>query len=578
MPLRTFLYDKGFLALPQLSPEQEHLVAAMSQIYKKETLYKLYDKKEAARLWDSTYNEIIAQLGKGSGKDFCSTVAFSRIAHLLLCLKDPAAYYGKPSGDAIHMLNVAVNAKQAGNVFFNPFKARIKNCPWFTGKFEPKADRIEFDKNITAHSGHSEREAWEGYNLLVVILDEIAAFASSDELSGTQSNRGKTADAIYNMYTASVSSRFPEYGKTVLLSFPRYKGDFIQQRYDEVIAEKHVRDFSHTFKIHEDLGDTSDNYFTIEWQEDEIISYREPNVFAMKKPTWKVNPIVPIESFKRDFMRRPEDALARFACMPPDAVDAFFKDRERIEKAFPPHVPGPFNPDWSFKPEFKIEEDVDYYAHVDLGYKHDRAAVAIAHVSKWVKLNYGGNWEHFAPKVSLDVARWWTPTTDQNVDFSEVEKFILLMRRLGFNLKLVTFDRWNSISTMNSLKNYGIKTDTLSVAKQHYEDLSLAIVEERIKGYNIPILRDELSQLRIIRGNKVDHPRKGSKDISDAVTGAVYNAIKHSRRDKEKIVEVSYLGASERKSTQPEPDPQPQKAKGPMPDDLADYLDKMRLV
>lgn len=577
MPLRTFLYDKGYLALPRLSDEQEHLIATMSQIYKKDTLFKIWEEEEASRLWRSTYNEIIAQLGKGSGKDFCSTVGFSRVAYLLLCLKDPAAYYGKPSGDSIHMLNIAINAKQAQNVFFEPFKNRIKTCPWFAGKFDAKSDRIEFDKNVTAHSGHSEREAWEGYNLLMVVLDEIAGFASEQELAGTQSDRGKTADAIYNMYSASVSSRFPEYGKTVLLSFPRFKGDFIQQRYDAVVADKEVKNFSHTFKIHEELPEGPDNEFTIEWQEDRIVSYSEPNVFAMKKPTWKVNPTVSLDKLKRDFMKNPEDALARFACMPPDAVDAFFKDKEKIAKAFPVGKPGPFYPDWSFREDMKIDKEKDYFVHVDLGYKHDRAAVAMAHVEDWKLISYGGNWEHYAPQVSLDLVRFWTPSTTENVDFSEVENFVLLLRRKGFNLKLVTFDRWNSISTMQSLNNYGIKTDTLSVAKQHYEDLSLAIVEERINGYDIPILRDELVQLRIIRGNKVDHPRKGSKDVSDAVVGAVYNAIAHSRRDANKEVEISYMEPSPKREPTPQPE-EAQRPQSPIPSDLADFLDRLKVV
>jgi hypothetical protein len=76
----------------------------------------------------------------------------------------------------------------------------------------------------------------------------------------------------------------------------------------------------------------------------------------------------------------------------------------------------------------------------------------------------------------------------------------------------------------------GINTETLSVAKKHYDDMAMLVGEERIIGPRIPLLIDELVQLRIIRG-KVDHPRKGSKDLSDAVCGAIYNAITESRRD-----------------------------------------------
>ena len=84
---------------------------------------------------------------------------------------------------------------------------------------------------------------------------------------------------------------------------------------------------------------------------------------------------------------------------------------------------------------------------------------------------------------------------------------------------------------------YGINTELLSVAKKHYEDMALIIAEERVKGPNIKLLIDELLQLRILR-DKVDHPRKGSKDLSDAVCGAIYNAISLSKRDKNREVEV----------------------------------------
>ena len=107
---------------------------------------------------------------------------------------------------------------------------RIEVSPWFAGKYTDKASEIKFDKSITVHSGHSEREAWEGYNVLVVILDEISGFATENTSGHDQA---KTADAIYDMYRASVDSRFPDFGKVILLSFPRYKNDYIQFNQNE---------------------------------------------------------------------------------------------------------------------------------------------------------------------------------------------------------------------------------------------------------------------------------------------------------------------------------------------------------
>ena len=55
----------------------------------------------------------------------------------------------------------------------------------------------------------------------------------------------------------------------------------------------------------------------------------------------------------------------------------------------------------------------------------------------------------------------------------------------------------------------------------------MVVLEERVKGPHIPLLIDELLQLRIMR-DRVDHPRKGSKDLSDAVCGSIYNSISRS--------------------------------------------------
>ena len=539
--LDEFVVSNEYLGLPPLSEYQYMLIRASSQIYKRATLNKLYGEEAGEKRWKETVNEVVAQLGKGSGKDYCSTIAVAYIVYLLLCLKDPAKYFGKPPGDSIDLINIAVNAQQAKNVFFKGLKTRIDKSPWFAGKYVPKADVIEFDKGISCHSGHSEREAFEGYNALVVILDEISGF-SIDNTTGHE--QAKTAGAIYDMYRASVDSRFPDFGKVILLSFPRYKNDYIQQRYEAVVAQKEVKVLSHKFKMDEDLADGVDgNEFTVEWEEDQIISYKIPKTFALRRPTWQINPTRTIDDFKVAFYTNPTDALSRFACMPPEAVDAFFKSREKIEAAFVLNN-GVDNSTGRFEEALKPIDDMEYFVHVDLAQKHDHCAVSMSHVSEWVKIRSFNDYEQVAPKVIVDAVRWWTPTSDKSVDFTEVKDYIISLKSRGFNIKAVTFDTWNSHDMMQQIKKYNIHTVLLSVAKKHYEDMALGIMEERIKGPDIKLLIDELLQLRIMR-DKVDHPRKGSKDLADAVCGSIYNAISRSQKGDREINIHTWAGSKE---------------------------------
>lgn len=533
--IEEFTTSDRYLSLPPLSEYQYQCIKAMTQIYKKDTLVTVFGEEDGLKRYKQTCNEVILQLGKGSGKDYMSTVAVAYLVYLLLCLKDPAKYYGKPPGDAIDIINIAINADQAKNVFFKGFRKRIEDSPWFQGKYSVTAQAVAFDKSVTCHSGHSERESWEGYNVICVILDEISGFSME---STTGNDQSKTAQAIYDMYRASVDSRFPDYGKVILLSFPRFKGDFIQQRYDSVIADKDVIIREHEFKIDEELDDSiQENKFTIQWEEETINAYRFPRMFALKRPTWEVNPTRTIDDFKRSFFTNPVDALSRFACMPPESVDAFFKSRDKIETCFNQTYNGvdEFGRFYDF---FKPQEDKEYFIHVDLAQKHDHCAVAMAHIDRWVHIKSFLNHEVVSPVAMVDCVRWWTPTADKSVDFSEVKQFIVDLRSRGFNIKKATFDRWQSHDIQSELRMIGINTETLSVGKKHYDDMAMLVGEERIVGPRIQLLIDELLQLRIIR-DKVDHPRKGSKDLSDAVCGALYNSIIGTKREaKEVEIEV----------------------------------------
>ena len=71
--------------------------------------------------------------------------------------------------------------------------------------------------------------------------------------------------------------------------------------------------------------------------------------------------------------------------------------------------------------------------------------------------------------------------------------------------------------------------------------MSLTLTEERLHGPKIQLLIDELLQLRIMK-DKVDHPRKGSKDLSDAVCGAIYNAVALTPRDLNQALELYTYG------------------------------------
>lgn len=534
--IEEFVESPKFLSAEKpyhLSVHQYQLVKAMSQIYKYPTLVHLHGEEKAKKIWGDTYREVVMQLGKGSGKDFTSTIAVAYIVYLCLCLKNPTKYF---ENDSIDIINVAINADQAQRVFFKNFMNRIKECAWFTfDKYDDKRDSVEFIKGVNVYSGHSEREAYEGYNTMMIILDEISGFALNNT-SGNQ--KAKTGPEIYDWARGSVTSRFSELGKVVLLSFPRFKQDFIQQKYDEVVAEKEVVSRHAKVKINPELGDEFDdnNIVEINWDEDHITRYRYPYTFALKRPSWEVNPNKSLQTdYALDFFRNYADALGRFACMPTDSTEnAFFKNKVAIEESF--IAQNGVDEDGVFHNNFLPKRDKEYYIHVDLSKVHDRCAVGLAHVDKWVR-NEANPYSDTEPIIRVDALRFWEPSKEKPMDYKEVTDYILSLQAKGFNIKLCTFDRWNSNDTMNFLESRGIPTELLSVAVKHYDDFLSVMYDERLIGPKVPKLVEELRELMWIK-DKIDHPRNGYKDLSDAVCGAIYNAVTLTPKPQSRVVEV----------------------------------------
>ena len=500
--IQTFVQDKEYLGLPPLSDIQLEIVRHSTQIYKERTLISLLGEEEGKRWYkEYTDNEVICMLGKGSGKDHCARISMAYTVYLIHCLRDPLIYYGKAHGVYIDLLNLAVNAQQAQRVFFEPLKNLLLRSPYFNKVgFEPRVSEIFFfSKPVRCFSGHSESEGWEGYEVMTIILDEIAAFKTDAELRGETRSKG-SASAIYNMSKLSIMSRFPEVGKVILLSFPRYKGDFIQQRYYNSREKK------------------------------------EPKTWTIKAATWEVNPTIKREQLESEYIRNPVEARARFECEPPNMEDAYFRDPELVRKAFM-YSEDPVDEEGNFKPWFNKTDGQVRFIHIDLALKRDRAALSMVHCTglKEVKTLMG---VENLPIINVDLVYSWEASVNQEINFSSIRQMIIDLCR-KFDVAKVTFDRWQSIEMIQSLRAQSINADFHSVKKTDFDTLMTAIYDTRLRGYwNELLVEEELLKLRLFGNNKIDHPSSGSKDLADAVAGAVFVCVENMAIDGDIEIEI----------------------------------------
>ena len=479
--LETFLYAENFLHLrTRLSKPQFDLVSRGTDILDK----------------PASYTEIVTMVGQGGGKDFISAIIVARTIYLLLCLKSPQTYYNLAWSSAIHIINVAPNANLAKEVFFKYLTELVDKTPifqelgaydYYSGRPAPSYTKslrtIEFrKKNIIAVSGNSEEESWQGYNPIIVILDEIDAFKSKEETGMRLRPTG--AEGVYDAARLLVQSRFPNIGKVILLSWPRYHGSFIMQRFEK--------------------GKSENNTY--------VICKSDGSPFS----TWEFNPLRSKEEFAEEYIKNPELAKARLECSPALSESPFFPIPDVILEAFDGKMIGRGQVGPAGNREI-IEEPISEdppqwkrYIHCDLAVRHNRAALALAHKDDM-------------DIVYVDIIKVWEAQDGREIQFRDILDYIYKLHD-QFVIGKVTFDGFQSVAVIQELNQKGIRAEHQSVDKTRkaYDTLKERLNTRKIIGSYYHLLIKELLGLTLYKGDKiVPRSSKEKKDTADALAGAV---------------------------------------------------------
>ncbi len=549
VPLKVFIEDKGYLNNPYLSDVQFEAVRHMEQIYLPETYSLLVE--HCGPLWEPVrfVNFGVLQWGKGSGKDHVCQILDARWIYLLLCLQSPQRYFGLAEQSKIHTLNVAASQTQANRVFFAAFRSLIKSAPCFKGQYEtrqgdePGKFEIEFSKGLIAISGHSGSSTQEGLNLIGGIADEISAFPTDEEVKArAQQSAGrepeKTAGGVIRMMKTSSRSRFPKNFKNAYISYPRFEGDAIQQL--TVMGRQD----------NERRGEASKYYV------------------SGPLPTWEVNPRITSKAdFADDYepppVGDPAMAEAMYECRPGKATNRLFRNDVAIAAAFSQKlVPVPLVVDYRWGPDEQPEEaeligvppgrdewqpihtltnlhpmrGAAYAIHADMATTQDRAGVAMAHVRNWKRGEWespGGGVMDQRPIVKLDFVAAWEADVSAEPIAREVQirwlrKLVWQLIRKGFYIHRVSMDGWQSVDSLQIFEMRGIEAEKLScdvVQTPVWKTLEDVMYDGRLEAYFDELAIKELQGLRLLPNKKVDHPTGGSKDLADAIAGAVHGAI-----------------------------------------------------
>lgn len=538
VPFEVFLRDSKYLALPKLSEIQLEMALHAERIYYEETFDALgWPKRRQV-------NQIPLAWGKGSGKDYISRILLSRAAYLLLCLAAPQAYYGMPGSETIHMTNIATSAYQAKFVFFESWVEMLKASRWFRDQMEPGANLIRFDKQVLAQSGHSQSESQEGQNLIYAVLDEWAGFKTAQELAVKKRLMERepiqSAQGIYKTILSSITSRFPEVGKLIAISFTRFRNDPIDAKVKEAMADLEVR------------GDVSRYY-------------------PSRAATWDVNPLRKRSDFDEAYENDPADAQCRYECKPLASPHRYFQNLLAVRRALGIPLKGeveamapvqPLNIEYYYGndpdnegavPGWQVRFDVSDLEkhnnlcaiHFDLGISHDLAGMAMSHVEGWRNVEHklvdpDTGVESFVevrrPIIVTDfvvafeqqVGNAAADVEGSDIQIRWLRSLIFLLRNEGWRIRFVSGDGYQSTDMFQLLEQRGVDTELYSLDRQTegYDILKNAIYSGDVTAPFHPLLYQEIESLVKISERKIDHQAGSSKDMADAWAGSVRGALK----------------------------------------------------
>lgn len=514
-------------------------------------------KKMGAEITEGGYMEVIIKAGIGTGKSYFVAALICYAAHLLLCFKDPHGYFGLSRDKPITCVNMSINEKQAKRVIFSSVRSFISKSPWFK-KFQRTVLKTSIfldHEAIELMCGNSTENSAIGLNLFMGVIDEAAFFIDNDEKSG--------ADDLWEMIVNRISSRFGQCGMAVAISSSLHDEDFINKKFDE--SQKHPETMYGlelpTWRG-KDRDRMSPEVFIFDSKNltvlDDDMRYKKKmkdGSISVSKTKYKIGSKVynlPLDANKKKRLAFSNETLnERFWIIPMDFYHTFKKNPEKAArdigvKAFrnqdlfiklPTFVDKAFKSKlnfartggkWKIKPNMT---DEPLFVHIDMGLNKqtksgdgDAAGIAVGYFN-----GYDEKCEGRPRTRIIALEQILRSQVTGEIRFSDVRARVMALVKAGYEIASVTIDGWQSVDTVQTFNSQGIFCEVLSVDRtvDPYEAAKEAMYEGRLEGPDHAVVKKEFKKLIVVKGKKVDHPKKGSKDCSDAIAGVVYGIAQY---------------------------------------------------
>jgi hypothetical protein len=178
------------------------------------------------------------------------------------------------------------------------------------------------------------------------------------------------------------------------------------------------------------------------------------------------------------------------------------------------------------------DQDMPRFVHIDLGLTGDAAGIACGYVPGFVRVQRTKVDSEPLPKIRLDFTLRVKPPKNDEIQFHKIRALIYKLRELGLNIQWVSYDSYQSVDSIQILRQkfFWTGTTSMDVTPLPYEVTKSAFYDGRVEApEDAQAVKELISLERDPIKGKIDHPPAGSKDVADAVAGVIYGLTMQKR-------------------------------------------------
>jgi hypothetical protein len=524
----------------------------------------------------------------GTGKTTAACIAQLYKLYTLTCMKNPQKMFGLAPHLPMYFAFFSTTKGKAEDAINAKFQAMLNLSPYFRETL-PKNQRKVFMPGAAnlfgpGYKEHPKKddlyELIMPHNLHLLFGSQTTHALSLDVFSATldemnfrakksvsEADDENSAQALYRHVRTRIESRFLDSvgmpGLVINISSARSSDSFVEQRIVEVrkgdLPGVHISDFA--------LWDVKPGRYSPERFKVFVGSgFRTSRILEEKETVGDLKTgeqIVTVpETFRPSFEADLAGAIRDLAGVPTASVDKLFKRREILlecqgtyANAIHPEtiqvglddgreVSDYFDIDLvtrydNMKSHLLYYPTANRFVHVDLAQKGDCAGITSLCIPYYYEKKIPRTDDFVEPvvqKLPFIFVDFFCRITNPKMDeiaFDKVRQFLVWLRDdVGYPTTRITYDSWQSIHSIQLLKQNGFLAESLSVDRtdEPYMELLAAYNSRRVLTPKYEFVLNELRMLdhdiRVSKG-AVDHPPSGSKDVADSFAGAYANALKY---------------------------------------------------